>query len=266
MNEPGISSARDQRTRRSIMKMGAILTSATVANLAMTKRGEALLLSMPHPHCLLRGARIRTADGDRKVEDLAIGDLLPTVFGGLRPIRWIGRFPIKKSDPSRPWPKAALPVRIARSALAPGVPHADLYITARHALLIDGVLIPAEDLINGMTIAVHDAVEDDELQFFHIKMEKHDAIFAEGAPVETLVEVDDGAVNFAEYFRKYGMPIAENCDCAPRVSYGGRRAQLKSRMRSAISPWLDVREQIDVIRDRLEERAVGLTRELARSI
>jgi hypothetical protein len=33
----------------------------------------------------------------------------------------------------------------------------------------------------------------------------------------------------------------------------GRRGELKSRIRSALSPWLDCCEQIDVIRDRLEE-------------
>ena len=37
--------------------------------------------------------------------------------------------------------------------------------------------------------------------------------------------------------------------------------QLKSRMRSALSPWLDRRAPLDVIRDRLEERAIMLSRQ-----
>lgn len=49
--------------------------------------------------CFLRSTHIRTADGDRKVEDSVAGDLLPTVFGGVCPIQWIGRYPFKKSDP-----------------------------------------------------------------------------------------------------------------------------------------------------------------------
>jgi hypothetical protein len=48
------------------------------------------------------------------------------------------------------WAKDALPVRIARSALAPEVPHFDLHVTAGHSLLIDGVLVPPEALINGI--------------------------------------------------------------------------------------------------------------------
>jgi hypothetical protein len=87
---------------------------------------------------LPEGTKIRTAEGERKIEDLSIGDLLPAMFVGLRPIQWIGHYPFKKSDPSKRWVKDALPVRIARSALATDVPHSDLYVTAAHSLLIDG--------------------------------------------------------------------------------------------------------------------------------
>ena len=74
--------------------------------------------------------------------------------------------------------------------------------------------------------------------------------------------MDERAVNFAEYFRLYGVPETEETSCAPRVSYGGRRGEFKSRIRGAISPWLDRREPIDMIRDRLEERGIALSRQL----
>jgi Hint domain len=122
-----------QRTRRNMMKMGAILVPATLATVhsaaATTVCGPLghICVTFRGSNCFLRGTRIRTGEGERKVEDLAIGDLLPTMFDGLRPVQWIGRYPIKKSDPSKPWVKDALPVRIARSALAPDVPHADFF-------------------------------------------------------------------------------------------------------------------------------------------
>jgi hypothetical protein len=213
--------------------------------------------------CFLRGTTIRTAAGDRKVEDLAIGDLLPTMFGGMRPIQWIGRYPFKKSDPSRPWVKDALPVRIARSALASNVPDADLYVTKWHALFIDGVLVPAVNLINGTTITLYEAREYDELEYFHIKLESHDVIYAEGAPCETLLHVDEDAVNFAEYFRRYGATEKEEASCVPHLGYNGRRRELKSRFRSAVSPWLDCRQKFDVIRDCVEERGIALSRQSA---
>jgi hypothetical protein len=84
----------------------------------------------------------------------------------------------------------------------------------------------------------------------------------EGAAIETLLEVDECAVNFSGYLRKYGAPKTDAVRCAPFATYGGRRGELKSRVRSAMSPWLDRREPIDVIRDRLEERAIALSQEL----
>ena len=151
------------------MAMGAIFGSVV---LAKTTTAFACPPALCNSNCFLKGTKIRTAEGERKIEDLKIGDLLPTMFGGLRPVQWIGRYPFKKSDPSKPWVKDALPVRIARSALAPDVPHADLYVTGHTACLIDGVLVPAEVLINGTTIIRYEAREYDELEFFHVKLDR----------------------------------------------------------------------------------------------
>ena len=264
-----------QRTRRNIVKAAPILASAAAVSLATTRNafggngkgnnGNGNGNGGNGANCFLKGTKILTADGERKIEDLAIGDLLPTMFGGLRPVQWIGRYPRKKSDPSKPWVKNALPVRIARSALAPNLPRADLYVTAAHSLLIDGVLVPAEALINGTTITRYEASETDELEFFHIRLESHDVVYAEGVPAETLLNVDESAVNFVEYLRRYGTPTTEEARCAPLVHIGGRR-ELKSRFRSALSPWIDLRNRADAVRDRLEERGVILSRqaELAR--
>ena len=167
---------------------------------------------MNNEKSLLAGLKVAT----RKIEDLAIGDLLPTMFGGLRRIQWIGRYPLKKSDPCKPWVKDALPVQIARSALAPNVPHTDLYVTGGHSLFLDGLLVPVGNLINGASIR-RDERDCDELEFFHIKLERHDVIYAEGAAVDTIVSVDECAVNFAEYFRKYGVPETQETRCAPWV-------------------------------------------------
>jgi hypothetical protein len=195
LSELRISGSEEHRTRRNMLRMAAILGSAAGAA-ALAKVSLAHATIAP-PKCLLRGTSIQTAIGERKVEELAIGDLLPTVFGGVRPIQWIGRYPMKKSDSSRPWVKTALPVRVAHSALAPDLPHSDLYVTGGHALLIDGLLLPAGTLINGTTIR-HQDMREDELEFFHIKMVSHDAVYAEGTSVETILSVDESAVNFAE--------------------------------------------------------------------
>ena len=245
-----------RRTRRNMMAMGAIFASVV---LAKTTTALACPPAQCKSNCFLKGTKIRTAEGERKIEDLKIGDLLPTMFGGLRPIEWIGRYPFKRSDPSKPWVKDALPVRIARSALAPDVPHADLYVTGGHALLIDGVLVPAELLINGTTITRDEVREYDELEFLHVKLESHDVIYAEGVPAETLINVQESAVNFADYLRRYGTAATDEEHCAPHVHIWGGGVELKSRFRSALSPWIDLRNQADLLRDRLEDGAIDLS-------
>ena len=155
---------------------------------AVTRTLTAAAATRTFSNCFLKGTKILTAEGERKIEDLAIGDLLPTMFGGMRPIQWIGRYSIKKSDPSKPWAKDAQPIRIARSALAPNVPHADLYVTGDHCMLIDGVLVPAE-LLSTARPSRAMSPEYDELEYFHVKLESHDVIYAEGAPAETLLNV-----------------------------------------------------------------------------
>jgi hypothetical protein len=242
-----------RRTRRNIVAMGAIFGSVV---LAKTTTAFACPPAQCKSNCFLKGTKIRTAEGDRKIEELAIGDLLPTMFGGLRPVQWIGRYPFKKRDPSKPWVKDALPVRITPSALAPDVPHADLYVTGGHSLLIDGVLVPAELLINGTTITRDQRYvrEYNELEFLHVKLESHDVIYAEGVPAETLINVQESAVNFADYLRRYGTAATDEEHCAPYIHIWGGRPELASRLRSALSPWVDLRNRAEVLRDRLEER------------
>jgi|LNAP01.1.fsa_nt_gb hypothetical protein len=254
-----------QRTRRNLAKAAGV---ALTALLAMSVRPTSASAHSHDPHpCFLKGTRIRTTRGYRKVEELAIGDVLPAKFGGLTPIQWIGRYQFEKIDQETSWAKDCRPVRVMRSALDGNVPNTDLYVTAGHAFFIDGVLVPAGNLINGTTITLDEAEDFNLLEYFHIKLENHDVIDAEGAPCESLLSVNETANNFAEYIRSYGAPQSEHTPCAPVVSFDGGRSEVKSRLRSAASSWVDRRQKLDIIRDRLEERGIALCHniELART-
>lgn len=189
---------------------------------------------------------------------------MPTMFGGVQPVQWIGRFPLRRSNSSRPWPKEARPVRIARSALAPNVPQTDLHVSQAHGLFLDGVIVPAGSLINGTTITLDNEGASETLDFFHVKLEKHDIIYAEGALVETLLEVDERAVNFAEYFRLHGVPSEPAAPCCPVVDDGKRAGGLRARIRLATS-WGE-RRQIRAIRERLAQRGMMLSRKAELSV
>jgi hypothetical protein len=211
---------------------------------------------IPAGQCFLRGTRISTLAGECRVEDLRIGDMVPTVFGGTRPIEWIGRFRRTRRDVSKPWVEDARPVRIAPSALAPGIPSNDLFVTQGHALLIDRVLIPAGSLVNDATISLYPADEHSEMEFFHIKLESHDVILAEGAPCETLLRVDETMSNFSTYPRKSGATEARDGYCAP-VEGNGLQTEFMTMVRKLLTPWRGPR-QLDLIRARLKARAMTL--------
>ena len=85
-------------------------------------------------------------------------------------------------------------------------------------------------------------------------------IVADGAPVETLLGNGETAQNFGEYIRLYGEQLEVEKPCAPILAYNGGRSEVKSRVRSALSPWTDRRTKLDVIRDRIEERGIMITR------
>ena len=102
---------------------------------------------------------------------------------------------------SERWPANLEPVRISRFALDERTPHRDLYLSPNHAIYIDGVLVPAKYLINGTSIvqAMPEGVE--EIEYFHIELETHEVIFAEGVAAETLLVVKDREA-FADLIRE----------------------------------------------------------------
>jgi len=54
--------------------------------------------------------------------------------------------------------------------------------------------------------------------------------------------------------------MIKDARCVPWVGFG-RRIEIKSRFRSAISPWIDRRQKLDIIRDELEEGGTVLLRQ-----
>jgi hypothetical protein len=130
---------------------------------------------------------------------------------------------------------------VKRGALGENVPAADIVLTAAHAVMTDGCLVPVVNLINGTSIVLETAEGHDTLDFFHIELAAHDVLDAEGAGCESLAR-----------------PSVE--PCLPLLSFHGGRGELRSRLRSMASIVVDRRQRLDVIRDDLERRGVQLVR------
>ena len=171
------------------------------------------------PLCFCAGTRIATPSGEIAVEALQIGDRVETLHGGVRPVKWIGR---------RSYDAAFLalheemrPIRIARDAIEDGVPARDLLVSAGHGICLEGGLVPAFRLINGVTI-LRDEVPEPTL-YYHVELDEHEVLLAEGCPAESFFE-DDFRGHFEnadEYRALYPEARPEPAvRCLPRLEDG----------------------------------------------
>jgi len=180
--------------------------------------------------CYCRGTLIATDRGEVAVEHLGIGDSVVTASGATRSIRWIGR----RSYGGRfaMGRKEILPVCIKAGALDEKVPRRDLWISPHHAMYLDGVLIEAKDLVNGVSVVQAERVET--VEYFHIELDSHDVILAEGAASETFIDDDSrGMFHNAHEYRALYPDADVDPDaqyCAPRLSDGYEMEATRDRI------------------------------------
>ncbi len=185
-------------------------SDANISAIGSTFSGFATITtSVP---CFVLGTRILTPHGEVPVERLAVGDKVTTISGAARPIVWIGfgRSLVTRAN------RLAQPVVVRRGALADNVPSRDLYLTHGHALYCDGVLIAVEHLVNHRSIAWDDTAR--VVEYFHIELDEHDVLLANGAPAESYYEASNRA--FFQNTRTGSQPGGAMPACAPVVTNG----------------------------------------------
>jgi hypothetical protein len=148
------------------------------------------------------------------------------------------------------WSETVIPVRISRSALGENVPCADLYVSPGHALFMDGALVPAHFLVNGRSIVREVPEGTKDIEYFHIELETHEIIFAEGAQVESFLVKDE-----APEAMDGSDSIAQMMPRAQVWAYHGGREQMSAMLRRALSAFIDVRDPIQKAYDQGVARA-----------
>ena len=242
------------RARRNALKAGGLALGALLAAGALPRQasavpgnngngnggcGEGQQTNGCGGNCFARGTQVRTREGYRPIETLAAGDEV-AVRGGFAPIKAMVSHTVN-SVSGRWVGESNLPVLIRRGALGENSPSADLCVTALHAVYVDGFLMPVGELVNGTSIVLEGVNGRDTLDFFNIELDSHDILDVQGAFCESLYR-------------------AATERCAPLLRFTGGRSQLRSRLRSVASLVVDRRQPIDIIRDKVEERALGVAR------
>lgn len=131
--------------------------------------------------CFVTGTRILTDSGETPVEALKIGDWVKTADGQLQPVKWIGRQTVEPSRVKNPL--RGYPVLVKAGALGAQTPSRDLYVSPDHSLLVEGLLINAGALTNGISILKTEPT--DTFVYYHIELENHALLVAEGTFAES---------------------------------------------------------------------------------
>jgi Hint domain len=248
-------------TRRQLFRVIAA-GAASVPFLALAKKSSAqnVAPAVRPVHCVLKGTKISTSAGDRPVQELQIGDEVHTL-GGRKAIKWIGYSKFTKED-DRAWPDSVMPIRLARFAIDDHSPHSDLYLSPLHCILFNKALIPVKHLINGMSVAQGAPSDMSAIEYYHIDLDTHEVLYAEGALVESFFDGDsdrESFSNFVEYERLYGAERQPKMTpFAPILGYRNRREKIEGVARSLISNVVDVRDPVQIAHDQIARRAEAM--------
>jgi plastocyanin len=169
---------------------GATTNTATSMEFINGPGGDSVFGAGSFFVCFAGGTRITTATGEVEVENLRAGDLVATLSGKgtpMKPVLWVGRRRVVLTN--HPQAEALAPVRIGAGALGQGMPHRDLLVSPDHCMFLDGALVPARLLVNGSTITVERGMA--EVTWFHVELEQHDVLLAEGAAAESWLDCDN---------------------------------------------------------------------------
>ena len=134
---------------------------------------------------------IATPEGERRVEDLAVGDRVITRDNGIQAIRWLGKRSLAGAEL-----KAAehlQPILIREGALGNGLPERDMMVSPNHRVLVANdktalyfedreVLVAAKHLTG---LAGVDAVETSSVTYIHFMFEQHEVVLSDGAWTES---------------------------------------------------------------------------------
>ncbi|MFZ1727592.1 MAG: Hint domain-containing protein [Albidovulum sp.] len=135
------------------------------------------------PPCFTAGTLIAVPGGTVAVETLAPGDLVETLDHGPQVLRWIGQRRV-------PATSDLAPVRFAVGALGND---AVLLVSPQHRMLLRGalaelyfgqdeVLVAAKHLIGSPGVTCQ---EQTEVTYLHLLFDRHEIVFANGAPSES---------------------------------------------------------------------------------
>ncbi|MBV1895067.1 MAG: Hint domain-containing protein [Rhodobacteraceae bacterium] len=177
------------------------------------------------PLCFCQNTQIETIFGPVAVENLKAGDQVIGLDNSRLTLKKVFRSEFTARQMAAN-PKLR-PVRISAQTLGNGLPKRDLLVSRQHRMLTSSkiaqrmfgvlnVLIPAIKLTDLPGIYVDEDVQ--QVTYFHLLFDKHEVVFAEGAPSESLFTGPEALKSVSSEARAeilLLMPALKAADYAP---------------------------------------------------
>ena len=140
--------------------------------------------------CFAAGTMVRTSEGDSRIDQIQIGDLVETLDSGALAVGWGGGKNVALTD-------KICPVKIRAGALGANLPSSDLLVSQQHRMLVsskvvlrmfgtDEVLVSAKSLIDIDGVEICKNLK--AITYCHILFDEHQVVFANDVPTESLLQ------------------------------------------------------------------------------
>jgi hypothetical protein len=202
--------------------------------------------------CFAGQTLIDTPTGDRPARDIRAGDLVSTERGPL-PVRWVGRRQVSAAELAAN--DRLRPVRICSGALGLGLPRADLLVSRQHRMLISSPVCrrmfgQTDILVSALKLTALPGIHIDEtvagVDYVHLLFDRHEVVFAEGAPSESLLLQDEALAALSpealEEIRLMFPETGEGRSAGPEarlIPKGSRQSRLADRLAQNRRPALE---------------------------
>ncbi|MGJ8597539.1 Ig-like domain-containing protein, partial [Sulfitobacter sp.] len=172
-----------------------------------SEAGQLVFTNIEKVICFTPGTLIATPKGERKVEELQVGDRVITRDNGMQEIRWVGRREMSGEELAAK--EHLRPVLIREGALGNGLPERDMMVSPQHRVLIANdktalyfeereVLVAAKHLTDMQGI---DVVDVSHTSYIHIMFEAHEVILSDGIWTESFQPGDQSLVGIGDAAR-----------------------------------------------------------------
>ena len=184
--------------------------------------------------CFTPGTLIATAQGERRVEELSVGDRVITRDNGIQQVRWIGKRVMTGEELAQA--EHLRPVLIRQGALGRGLPERDMLVSPQHRVLISNeqtelyfyeaeVLVAAKHLTDMDGI---DVVEVSGTTYIHVMFDQHEVILSDGAWTESFQPGDQTMASMGDAQREEILELFPELGTSTGISaYSSARRSLK---------------------------------------